>query len=234
MTTEPVSSLLLKAMLGSEPGGSSRVVWEQVSAVLPGRRYLVGGDVLATSGRSPVIRSGDLVAVLHEGGKRTMILGHNVLKAQFHPAPEVEPGDFQTVSAQVVVGGVSYVVISSFVQGDFAIRLSDFGVPGTSVFYRAGFCQNNSSIVWITHADAASPQQLRILLLQLPRNRDSRVLSKVPDETVTILGESVPIASAELLSETIIGKDELVLRQLQINLTTHYMVYTAIHLSTFT
>jgi hypothetical protein len=152
MTTEALSRLFRKAMRpGRDASEKTRVVMEQVQAVLPGQRFVVGGEILTASGRSSLIRAGDWVPVLHEGGKRQLILAHEVLKAQFHPPPEVDVGDFQLVDRSTKIGGGAIIILSSADSINAAIDLADFGVTAREsiVFGDVGFCQNDPSIIYV-------------------------------------------------------------------------------------
>lgn len=185
MTFEPLSKLFLKAARsGAAKGTRPRVVWEQVSAVLPGRRYLVGGDVLTTSGRSPMIRSGDLVAVLHEGGKRTVILGHQVLKAQFHPAPAPVELALEVLFFGSVNGVSGFWLAST--QGVFSIKQVD-----ESGLEQCSWGRNSSA--FLLRIGTASGGTLEVYRINRPT--DSTRVPLVPDVEVA----GLPVVDVTML-----------------------------------
>lgn len=185
MTTEPLSKLFRRAAVsGAGKGSKPRVVWEQVQQVLPGQRFVVGGEILTTSGRSPLIRAGDTVPVLHEGGKRQLILGHQVLKAQFHPVPAPVELALEILFFGVVNGTEGFWLATA--QGVFSIK--PVAAPG---IYQCAWGRNSNA--FLLKMGTVGGGTLEVY--RINRSKDSTRVPVVPDVEVA----GLPVVDATML-----------------------------------
>lgn len=212
-------------ILGDEPrqGRRRRIGFteETIETAFEDGRYLVRGYKLATTGER-IFKAGERAIVAWKDEVPVAIVAHSWRRAQFHPTevPEEITGDFITVDVANEFTTVdSILVFSSFLQGDFAVRLAEFGVPD-GVTKTARFVQNNPGKVVVSWLESlAGPDRLNFLVLQI-LDVDTGEFTPVPDETVAFAPGPViiPRASATLLDSFSVKEDEIVVREITANI----------------
>jgi hypothetical protein len=193
-----------------------------IAASGDGRYVIDTGESLPTTGMKS-FKVGDVVPVAVKGGKPIVIIGHQWRRAQYAPIEEeAVAGDLINVFADSF-DGKALLVFTSFLQGDFAVDLTPYGVPdGARV--QAVFCQNNPSIVAVEWHDENFPnpfEKKHFTVLRILDGETGQFTPTAPVGTLTYftLPDFDPIeisaAQAELVSSFTLAENDVVIRTLR-------------------